>query len=85
MIVEDNFNYRIKTDANKTHVNQILNIYNNSRPVIILDRNSDYYDHTKYPYTGLSVPSPGIGRVEIRTNAEAANLFRGLQSISDRP
>jgi hypothetical protein len=85
MLVEDNFNYRIRTDANKTHVNEILNIYNNSRPVIVLDRNSDNYDHTKYPYTGLSVPSPGIGRVEIRTNPEAANLFRGLQSISDRP
>jgi hypothetical protein len=75
IIAEGTFDYWKRTETNKTHVKELLNIYNNSQTVAVLNRNSDMYDHTKYPYTSLSLGNLGIGRVEIRTNPAATNLF----------
>jgi Dolichyl-phosphate-mannose-protein mannosyltransferase len=77
-IADGTFNYWKKTDVDKKHVSQLLKIYNDSRKVVILNKNTDIYDLSKYPYTGMNIPSPGVGRVEIRTNAEGAILFQDL-------
>jgi hypothetical protein len=78
IIVEGTFDYWKRTEMNKIHMKELLNIYNNSQTVAVLNRNSDMYDHTQYPYTSLALGNLGIGRVEIRTNPAATNLFLDL-------
>jgi hypothetical protein len=75
---EATFNYWKRTDVDKNHVRQLLKIYNDSRTVVILKKDTDNYDIDKYPYTSMNVPNPGIERVEIRTNTEGAILFQDL-------
>jgi hypothetical protein len=75
---EATFNYWKRTDMDKNHVMQVMKIYNDSRTVVVLKKDTDNYEIDKYPYTSMNVPTPGIGRVEIRANTEGAILFQDL-------
>ena len=75
MIVDGTFDHWKRTNTNKTQVRELLEIYNNTRTMTVLDGNSDNYDHAKYPYTSLGLGNLGIGRVEIRTNSEFLEFY----------
>jgi hypothetical protein len=78
LIVERTFDYWKRAEENRTHRQELLNLYNNSQTVLVLNKNTEKYDITKYPFTGMSLPNQDIGRVEIRTNTGAADLFSDL-------
>jgi Dolichyl-phosphate-mannose-protein mannosyltransferase len=80
IVIEDVFDWWSRSESNKVHITQLMNICNDAQTIMKFNRNTDAYDSTKYPYTNI-IPSLGIGSVEIRANAEAASLFKGLQSL----
>jgi hypothetical protein len=79
LVIEGNFDYWKRTDQSK-HGEELLNLYNNSKTVLALNKTSDIHDITKYPFTGMNLGNPGIGigRVELRANTGAINLFLDL-------
>jgi len=81
MIIESgDFYYWKKTEPDKIHEKDLLNTYNNSQIVLVLNRSLDAYFQNRYPYNSLTVEPIDIGRVEIRANREAASLFYPLKS-----
>ena len=75
LIIDGTFDYWKRAEENRNHREELLNLYNNSQTVLVLNKNADKYDITKYPFTSMSLPNLGIGRVEIKTNSGAADLF----------
>jgi hypothetical protein len=75
LLLEGTYDYWKRTDRDKNHVKELLNIYNDSHSVVVLNKNIDDYDTEKYPFTSMSIGNLGIGRVEIRANSEATKLF----------
>ena len=60
----------------------MLRFYNDSRIVIMLNKDTDIYDRYKYPYkypyTGMNIPILGLGRVEIKTNRFTAQSYLSI-------
>ena len=77
LIIEHDYDYWKRTDQTNRR-EELLNLYNNSKTVLVLNNNTDIYDVTKYPFTSMSVWNLGIGRVELRVNTAATNLFLDL-------
>lgn len=82
MLVERGpFEYWKRTEVEKKRLNEVLDIYNDTQRVLVLNRDLDPYVHSGYPYTSLNIGNLGIGRVEIRANSEGAVLFQDLKHI----
>jgi hypothetical protein len=78
MIIEGTFDYWKRTDPVREHVRQVLEIFNHSQTVADFNNDMDKYDRDKYPYTSMGIPNLGIGKIEIKANAEGGMLFNGL-------
>jgi hypothetical protein len=83
-VIEDIFDWWSRSEGNKEHLATLLNICNTSQTVVKFNRDTDAYDVNKYPYTSI-IPTLGIGRVEIKANAEAASLLDGLVPLKSEP
>jgi hypothetical protein len=80
MIIEQGaYDYWKRTEMDKNHEKELLRTYNDSQLVLVLNRDLDNYIHRGYPYTSMTIGNLGIGRVEIRTNSQGANMFEDLK------
>ncbi len=78
MIIESTFDYWKRTDPDREHVRQVLEIFNHSQTIADFNNDMDKYDRDKYPYTSMGISNLGIGKIEIKANEEGAMLFDGL-------
>ena len=68
LIVDDVFDWWNRTSDDKSRINEIMKIHNNSTILKEFERDTDKYDTNVYPYTNLKYSvSDGIGNAEIRS------------------